>query len=312
MKVFVAGATGAIGRKLLPALAEDGHEVVGMTRSEERTGLIRELGAEPVVADVLDPEGVRAAVAAARPEVVIHQLTSIPKAVDPKRFAEQFALNNRVRREGTRNLVDAARAAGARRVVAQSIAFVYAPRGGGLRVEEDPLAVDSPEPMRETVGAVADLEQAVTGTEGIEGLVLRYGYFYGPGTSYASDGAQAELVRRRRFPVVGSGAGVFSFIHVEDGARAAVRALDHGSPGFYNVVDDDPAPVRDWLPVFADTLRAEPPRHAPALVARLIAGKYAVNLMTRSEGASNRKAKQELDLELRFPSWRRGFAEALG
>jgi nucleoside-diphosphate-sugar epimerase len=307
MRVFVAGATGAIGRKLLPLLAMGGHEVVGMTRSEERTALIRELGGEPVVADAFDAERVKTVVAEARPEVVVHELTDIPRAVDPRRFEEQFQRNNRLRREGTRNLVEAARAAGARRIVAQSIAFVYVP-AGRLHVEEDPLSVAA----GDVVAAVADLEDAVLRADGIEGVVLRYGYFYGPGTSYAPDGAQAELLRRRRFPIVGDGGGVFSFIHVDDAARATVTALDHGAPGAYNIVDDDPAPVREWLPVLADAVGARKPPRIPSFVARVLAGPYAVNMMTRSEGASNRKAKEELGLELRFPSWRRGFVEALG
>ena len=307
MKVFVAGATGAIGRRLLPLLAGDGHEVVGMTRSQERAGLIRELGAEPVIADAFDPERVEAVVSHARPDVVIHELTDIPKSIDPRQFESQFELNNRLRREGTRNLVEAARAAGARRIIAQSIAFVYVP-AGRLHTEDDPLSVDAGDVVR----AVTDLEEAVLEPQDIEGLVLRYGYFYGPGTSYASDGAQADLVRRRRFPIIGDGSGVFSFIHVDDAARATVMALERGAPGAYNIVDDDPAPVRDWLPVLADALGAKKPRRVPAFLARLLAGPYAVNMMARSEGASNHKAKQELGLELRFPSWRRGFIEALG
>jgi nucleoside-diphosphate-sugar epimerase len=306
MRVFVAGATGAIGRKLLPLLAADDHEIVGMTRSEERAAQIRDMGGEPVIGDAFDGERVKAMVSEARPEVVIHELTHIPKAIDPREFEKQFELNNRLRREGTRNLVEAARATGARRIIAQSIAFVYVP-AGRLHVEEDPLAVDAGDVVR----AVADLEEAVLGAQDIEGVVLRYGYFYGPGTSYASDGAQAELLKRRRFPIIGDGAGVFSFIHVDDAARATVNALSRGAPGAYNIVDDDPAPVRDWLPVLADVLGAKKPRRIPAFVARLMAGPYAVNMMTRSEGASNHKAKEELGLELRFPSWRRGFVEAL-
>jgi nucleoside-diphosphate-sugar epimerase len=308
MRVFVAGATGVIGRSLLPLLAREGHEVTGMTRSQERADLIRKLGGEPAVADAFDPGSLRDALEAARPEVVIHQLTDIPRSIDPKRFAEQFERNNRLRREGTRNLVEAARAAGARRVVAQSIAFVYEQRGGVLHGEEDPLALQQGDIVR----AVADLEDAVTGAEGIEGVVLRYGYFYGPGTSYASDGAQAEMVRKRRFPLVGDGSGVFSFIHVDDAAGATVRALDHGAPGIYNVVDDDPAPVRDWLPVLAEALGARRPWRVPVFVARWMGGDYAVQMMTRSEGASNERARRELGLELRYASWRRGFAEALG
>jgi nucleoside-diphosphate-sugar epimerase len=308
MRVFVAGASGVIGRSLLPQLVAAGHEVVGMTRSEEKTQLIRDLGAEPVIADAFDAEGLRKAVTEARPELVIHELTDIPRSVDPKHFAEQFARNNQLRREGTRNLVAAAQAAGARRLIAQSIAFVYRYGGGALHTEEDPLAVE----MGDVVRAVADLEAAVTGAEGIEGIVLRYGYIYGPGTSYASDGAQAEMVRKRRLPIVGNGDGVFSFVHVDDAAAATVRAIDHASPGAYNIVDDDPAPARDWLPIYAQALGAKPPRKVPVFLARWLGGEYGVRMMTRTEGASNRKAKDELGLELRYPSWRSGFAEALG
>jgi nucleoside-diphosphate-sugar epimerase len=308
MRVFVAGASGVIGKSLLPQLAARGHEVVGMTRSEQKTQLIRDLGAEPMMADAFDAERLRQVVSEARPEVVIHQLTDIPRSVDPKQFAEQFARNNQLRREGTRNLVAAAQAAGARRVIAQSIAFVYRYGGGVLHSEEDPLAVE----MGDVVAAVGDLEAAVTGAEGIEGIVLRYGYFYGPGTSYASDGSQAEMVRKRRLPIVGNGDAVFSFIHVDDAAAATVRAIDHASPGAYNVVDDEPAPVREWLPVYAQSLGAKPPRRIPLFLARWLGGEYGVRMMTRTEGASNRKAKDELGMQLRYPSWRRGFAEALG
>lgn len=308
MRVCVAGASGVIGKSLLPQLAAEGHEVVGITRSEQKTQLIRDLGAEPVIADAFDAERLRQVVIEARPEVVIHELTDIPRSVDPKRFAEQFARNNQLRREGTRNLVAAAQAAGARRLIAQSIAFVYRHGGGVLHTEADPLAVE----MGDVVRAVADLEGAVMGAEGIEGIVLRYGYFYGPGTSYASDGTQAEMVRKRRLPIVSNGDAVFSFIHVDDAAAATVRAIDHASPGAYNIVDDDPAPVREWLPVYAEALGAKKPRRIPVFVARWLGGEYGVRMMTLTEGASNRKAKDELGLQLRYPSWRRGFAEALG
>jgi nucleoside-diphosphate-sugar epimerase len=222
MRVFVAGATGVIGRALLPLLTREGHEVVGMTRSQERAALIRELGAEPAVADAFDADGLREAVAAARPEAVIHELTDIPRSIDPKRFAEQFERNNRLRREGTRNLMAAARAAGARRVVAQSIAFAYAPKGGGLRVEQDPLALDAGGPWGETVGAVAELERAVTGAGEVEGVVLRYGYFYGPGTYHPDEQAPPPAV------------------HVETAARRTVEAL--GAPSGVITVVDDPKP----------------------------------------------------------------------
>jgi nucleoside-diphosphate-sugar epimerase len=203
-------------------------------------------------------------------------------------------------------------AAGARRVVAQSVAFMYAHGGDGLHVETDPLAVDMRDPGGDTVRALAELEESVTGTEGIEGLVLRYGYFYGPSTSYAADGAQGKMLMNRRFPIVGDGSGVFSFIHVDDAAAATMRALDHGAPGIYNVVDDDPAPQRDWLPELAKAIGAPEPRRVPTWMARLVGGRYAVQMLTRAQGASNAKAKAELGLEMRYPSWRRGFSEALG
>jgi nucleoside-diphosphate-sugar epimerase len=308
VRVFVAGATGVIGRALVPLLVQAGHEVTGTTRGPERAEDIRQLGAEPVVANAFDRERLQAAVEEAGPEVVIHELTDIPRAVDPKHYAEAFERNNRLRREGTRNLVAAAQAAGARRVIAQSIAFVYRYGGGVLHGEEDPLALE----LGDIVQAVAELEEAVCGADGIEGVVLRYGYLYGAGTSYATNGSQAETVRKRRLPIVGDGDGVFSFIHVEDAAAATVRAIDHAAPGAYNIVDDDPTPVREWLPVYAEALGAKPPRHVPMFLARWMAGERAVQMMTRTEGASNAKAKAELGLELRYPSWRRGFAEALG
>jgi nucleoside-diphosphate-sugar epimerase len=292
-------------------LREAGHEVTGCTRSAERASLIRDLGAEPVVADAFDAEALKSAVVEARPEAVIHQLTSIPKAVDPKRFAEQFEVNNRLRSQGTRNLVDAAVAAGATRLIAQSIAFAYA-QTGRLHSEDDPLALDSPGPFGDTVSALVDLEQAVTQTEGIDGIVLRYGYFYGPGTSFASDGAQSELVRRRRFPLVGKSEGVFSFIHIDDAAAATVRSLDQGAPGIYNIVDDEPAEVNQWLPYLAEVLGAPRPRKVPVFLARMFGGSFGVQYMTRTEGAANEKAKRELGLGLRYPSWRQGFREALG
>jgi nucleoside-diphosphate-sugar epimerase len=245
---------------------------------------------------------------AAQPEVVIHQLTSIPKSMNPKHIVEAFETNNRLRREGTRDLVEAAKAAGARRIVAQSFGQAYAPGPAGLRVETDPLAVEQGDIVR----AISDLEQIVTQTEGIEGLALRYGFFYGPGSSYAADGAQAEAVRRRRFPVVGKGDGVHSFIHVDDAAAAAMRAMDQGSPGIYNVADDDPARVGDWVPYLAEVLGAPKPRTVPVFIARWFAGDYGVNFMTRGQGISNEKAKRELALGLRYPSWRQGFREALG
>ena len=293
MRVFLAGATGVIGRSLLPLLREGGQDVVGMTRSAERAEALRAQGAQAVVCDAFDADAVERAVVDARPEVVVHQLTDIPKAVDPRKVEKQFAGNDRLRVDGTRNLAAAAKAAGARRMVSQSIAFAYAP-GPQLRSEDDPLFLDAPEPWKRSVEAVDSLERQTLGIDGVEGVVLRYGYFYGPGSSYASDGSTAAMVRKRAFPVVGRGTAVYSFIHVDDAAAATVAALDRGSPGVYNVVDDDPAPVREWLPEYAAALGARPPRKVPRLAARIAAGRLAVYMMTGLQGATNAKARREL------------------
>jgi nucleoside-diphosphate-sugar epimerase len=312
MKVFLAGATGVIGRRLLPQLTAGGHEVTAMTRSEERAAGLRDAGATPVVCDVFDAVGVRAAMEAARPEVVIHELTDLPPNLDPRKMEEQAAGNDRIRVEGTRNLVAAAVAARARRMVAQSIAFAYAPGGSGLKTEEDPLWDAAPWPWKRSIDALHALENSVTGTEGIDGVVLRYGFFYGPGSSYAPDGHLAGEVRKRRLPVVGKGSGVFSFIHVDDAAAATVAAMERGAPGIYNVVDDEPALLRDWVPAYAQALGAKPPRRVPVWLARLLAGRYTASMATSLGGASNAKAKAQLGWEPRYPSWRQGFREARG
>jgi nucleoside-diphosphate-sugar epimerase len=312
MRVFVAGASGVIGRRLTPMLIEAGHEVTAMTRSAERAESVRRMGATPVVCDVYDSERLRAAVAEARPEVVAHELTDLPPSIDPRKAGVQLAGTNRIRTEGTRNLVDAALAGGARRMVAQSIAFAYRNTGGAVKTEEDLLYDDAPEPFGETVKALHALEETVTETAGLEGLVLRYGLFYGPGTGYASDGYYAAEVRRRRFPIVGRGTGVFSFIHVDDAASATVAAVERGLPGIYNVVDDDPAPVSEWLPHYAQVLGAKKPFRVPKLFGRIAAGRYATMLMTELRGASNERAKSELGWQPRHPSWRQGFRDALG
>jgi nucleoside-diphosphate-sugar epimerase len=311
MRVFVAGATGVIGRSLVPQLRAAGHEVVGMTRSAERAGGLAEQGAEAVICDAFDADGVERAVVEARPDVVVNQLTDIPKALNPRKIEDQFETNDRLRKEGTRNLMRAAEAAGARRLISQSIAFAYAP-GEGLRSEEDRLFTDAPGAWTRTVDAVRSLEDQTLAGQGVEGVVLRYGYFYGPGSSYAGDGSTAAMVRKRAFPIVGGGAAVYSFIHVDDAAGATVAALDRGGPGVYNVVDDDPAPVRDWLPEYAAAIGAKPPRKVPKLLARMAAGGLAVYMMTGLQGASNEKARRELGWEPRWPSWRQGFREALG
>jgi len=311
MRVFVAGATGVIGRSLVPRLVGAGHDVTGMTRSEGKVGALRDAGVVPVVCDAFDRSRLFEVVATARPEVVVHELTDIPEAVNPRKFAEQFASNDRLRSEGTRNLVDAARESGASRVIAQSIAFAYAPGGHGAKNESDALFLEAPFPFRRSVEAIATLEQTVV-RSGLDGLVLRYGWFYGPGTAFAKDGSTAERVRRRRYPIVGSGNGTFSFIQVDDAADATVAAIESGSPGIYNVVDEDPARVRDWLPMYADAIGAPPPSRVPAFVARLAAGKQSVITMTRAPGALNQKAKAELGWSPRWSTWRKGFREALG
>jgi nucleoside-diphosphate-sugar epimerase len=311
MRVFLAGGTGVIGRALVPQLRDAGHEVTAMTRFEERADKLRELGVEAVVCDAFDTDRVVLAVESARPEVVVNQLTDIPKAINPRKMAEQFTTNDRLRTEGTRNLMRGASAAGARRLISQSIAWAYAPTEG-LWTEDDRLWLEAPEPWGRSVNAVAALEEATLGARGVEGVVLRYGFFYGPGSAYASDGSTAAMVRKRAFPVVGDGTAVYSYIHVDDAAGATVAALDHGPPGAYNVVDDDPGKVREWLPEYAEAVGARPPRRVPRFLARLGAGKFAVYMMTGLQGATNAKAKRELDWQPRWASWRHGFREALG
>jgi nucleoside-diphosphate-sugar epimerase len=313
MKVLVAGATGAIGRQLVPKLVANGHEVVGMTRSEAKAGEVRALGARPAVADALDPEQVAAAVAASEPEAIIHQLTALSGDLDLRNLDRTFVMTNRLRTEGTDHLLSAARAAGVRRFLAQSFAgWPYARVGGPVKDEEAPLDADPPASARETITAIRHLERAVSEADWTEGIVLRYGGFYGPGTSAAPGGEQFEAIRRRRFPVVGGGGGVTSFIHVEDAADATVAALERGRPGFYNVVDDEPAPIGEWLPEVARLIGAKPPRRIPRWVGRLLAGEAAVVMMTELRGASNEKAKRELGWVPRRPSWRQGVAEMMG
>jgi 2-alkyl-3-oxoalkanoate reductase len=312
MRVFVAGASGVIGRRLVPMLVDAGHHVTGTTRREDRTEAIRGQGAEAVVVDVFDADRLTAAVVGAKPDVVVHELTDIPPAIDTKRYAESMAGNDRIRIEGTRNLVAAATEAGARRLVAQSIAFAYSPEGDDILDEEAPLYLDAPEPLGPTIRALASLEDRVLGASGVQGVVLRYGYFYGPGTVFASDGSTAARVRRHRFPVVGAGSGIFSFVHVDDAAAATVLALDHGEPGVYNVVDDEPSPVFEWLPFYAQVLGAKSPGTVPTWLARWAGGGRLVLLMEKLRGASNAKARAELGWTPMYRSWREGFREGLG
>jgi 2-alkyl-3-oxoalkanoate reductase len=313
MRIFVAGATGVLGRRLVPLLVEGGHQVTAMTRTAGKAAGLRAAGADPVVADALDRDAVLRAVLAARPEVVVHQLTALAGTTSFRKFDREFALTNRLRTEGTDHLLEAARAAGAGRFVAQSFAgWPFARFGGPVKTEDDPLDPDPPAQLRRTLDAIRHLEAAVCGTKGIEGVVLRYGGFYGPGTSAGGGGYMLEDLRRRRFPIVGDGAGVWSFIHIDDAATATVAAIERGAPGVYQIVDDDPAPVSEWLPALAAAIGAPPPRRVPAWVARLVAGEHAVVLMTEARGASNAKARRELGWRPAYRSWRQGFRTGLG
>jgi nucleoside-diphosphate-sugar epimerase len=308
MKVFVAGATGVMGRQLVPRLLEAGHRVTGMTRTESKREELWDLGAQPVVADALDPEQVAEAVGEAQPDVIVHELTAI-SAFDPRRFDRAFALTNRLRTEGTDHLLSAGQAVGVRRFVAQSYAaWPYARAGGPVKSEDDPLDPAPPRQMRESLAAIRHLEGAVLGADWTEGIVLRYGAFYGPGTSMSPGSEQLEMIRKRKFPVVGDGGGLWSFVHVADAAEATLAAIEHGRRGVYNVVDDDPAPVAEWLPALALQIGAPAPRRVPRLVGRLFAGEAGAVMMTEIRGASNAKAKRELGWRPAHPTWREGFA----
>jgi nucleoside-diphosphate-sugar epimerase len=311
MKVYVAGATGAIGKALVPQLLARGHDVVGQTRSPEKAGALRALGADAVVADALDAEAVRRAVLAAAPDAVVHQLTAIPPDLKSfRKLDEYFALTNRLRTEGLDILVAAAREAGAGTLVVQSFGgWPYAREGGPVKAEDAPLDPTPPKTMSKTHAAIRYLERT---TLAAGGIALRYGGFYGPNTGIEPGSRQIELIRARKFPVVGSGAGVWSFVHIDDAAAATVAAVERGGAGVYNVADDDPATVSEWLPALAETLGAKPPRHIPAWLARIAAGDAAVTMMTEIRGASNAKAKHELGWEPRYPSWREGFVSVLG
>jgi nucleoside-diphosphate-sugar epimerase len=313
MRVFLAGGTGALGKFLLPQLVAGGHEVVALARSTAKIGEIENLGANPVVADPLDRPALTAAVEKAGPEVVIHQLTALAGVTDLKNLDEAFALTNRFRTEVTDTLMAAARACGARRFIAQSFCgWPFAREGGLVKSEESPLDPKPPANFSKTLESIRHLESAVRRASGIEALALRYGFFYGPGTTIARDGAIVEQVRKRRLPIVGGGGGIWSFIHIEDAARATVAAVARGAPGIYNIVDDEPAPVSMWLPALAEAVGAEPPQNVPGWLARPMIGEGGVVMMTEVRGGSNAKAKQELDWSPVHASWRRGFVDGLG
>jgi len=312
MRIFLAGATGAIGRRLVPMLLDEGHEVTGASRSPERAAALDAAGAHGVACDALDAKAVRETLEQVRPEAVIHELTSIPAAIDPRTMERDFELNDRLRSEGTRILVDAAQAVGAQRIVAQSIAFSYRPgRAGTIHDEQDPLiaGAEAARPYARSAEAVRALEKTVLAAGGI---VLRYGYFYGPGTAIVRDGSTGEAVKARRLPVIGGGHGVWSFVHIDDAAAATVAALDRGTPASaYNIVDDAPAEAREWIPALAEALGARPPLRLPAWLARPLAGAYGVQVMTKAQGASGARARQELGWTPAHPSWREGFETGL-
>jgi nucleoside-diphosphate-sugar epimerase len=309
MRVFLLGGSGAVGRRLVPLLVTSGHQVVATTRTPAKTAGLAALGATPVIADGLDRAALAEAVAAARPDVIVHQATAIPAGLDLRHFGRSFALTSRLRSEGTDNLLAAARAAGVPRLIAQSYTgWPNARTGGPVKSEDDPLDPAPAVPMRQALAAIRHLESAVTSTPGIDGVVLRYGSLYGPGTSIGPDSGQVTaLVRQRRLPIVGGGGGIWSFTHIDDAAGATVAALDRGH-GVYNIVDDDPAPVLDWLPSLAAALGAKPPRRIPAWLARPLVGELGVAMMTTVRGSANAKARRELDWVPRYPSWRTGFS----
>jgi len=303
MRILVVGASGIIGRRLVPQLAERGHQVTGTSRSAARAGQLRSLGAEPAVLDVLDAGAVRDLVAATRPEAIIYQATALSGVSFSRNMDRAFAPTNELRTTGTDNLLAAAREAGAPKFIAQSFAPLrYAHVGGPVKDESDPLITDPPASARQMFAAMAHVDQAVTAAGGI---ALRYGGFYGEAD------AMVRAVRKRQFPLIGDGGGIMSFIHVEDAAAATVRALDAAGPAIYNITDDEPAPMREWLPALAAALGAKPPFRVPAWVGRLAMGK-TLTMMTEARGASNAKARKELNWTLRYPTWRTGFPVSYG
>ena len=313
MRIFIAGAGGAVGRRLVPLLVEAGHQVTGTTHSPRKADAVRRLGAEPVVVDAFDADGVRAAVGHAAPEVVVHQLTALSGPQDLRRFDRTFALTNRLRTEGTDILLAAARAAGTGRFVVQSFTGWTNPRvGGRVKTEEDGLDEHPTPASRETLAALRRMESTVEGAAHVKGIALRYGFLYGPGTGFAPGGDVLEMVRRRRLPLVGGGGGIWSFVHVDDAATATVAAVEGIATGVYNIVDDDPAPVSQWLPYLAETIGAQPPMRLPGWLVRPMIGEHGVSTMTQIRGSSNAKARRVLGWQPRYASWRQGFRAALG
>lgn len=312
MKVFVAGGTGALGRRLVALLVLHGYDVTAMTRSASKTELLRKLGAEPVVADGLDQDAVVKAVTQAEPEVVIHQMTGLTGVSSFKRFDDEFASTNRLRTQGLDHIMTAARAAGVRRLIAQSFGnWNYERAGGQAKTETDPFDPNPPQGMTKSMEAIRYLEAAILSDDRIEGIALRYANYYGPGAHIAENGPFLDLIRKRKLPIIGDGAGVWSHIHMDDAAAATVAAVERGAPGVYNVADDEPAPVSVWLPELARVIGAKPPRRVPVWIGRLAAGEPGVSLFTRIRGASNAKAKRELSWRPRYGTWRDGFRHGL-
>jgi 2-alkyl-3-oxoalkanoate reductase len=313
MRVFVAGNTGAIGKVLVPQLVEKGHEVVALVRDDRKAEALLAVGAKVAVADALNKEELTAAIRKAEPEVIIHQLTSLAHAGNLKKFDEEFVLTNRFRTDVTDTLLAAARMVRTRRFIAQSFCgWPFAREGGPVKAEEDPLDPNPPTSFAKTLAAIRYLEDTVQKTVELQTLALRYGPFYGSGTGIAKDGPVVELVRKRMLPIVGDGDGIWSFIHIHNAAGATVAAISNGSPGIYNVVDDEPAPVTTWLPALAVAVGAKPPYRVPTWLGKLAIGEGGVSMMTQIRGGSNAKAKRELGWKLNYPSWRRGFVEGLG
>ncbi len=314
MRVFVAGTTGVVGKILVPLLLESGHEVVALSRTSQKANELEALGAKVAVADALDKNGVTAAIRMAEPEVIIHQLTALAGVGGNfKKFDEDFALTNRFRTEVTDTMLAAARLVGARRFIAQSFCgWPFAREAGPVKNEEDPLDPSPPASFSKTLTAIRYLEEAVRRATDLAALALRYGIFYGPGTAIAKDGSIVKLIRKRRIPIVGDGAGIWSFVHIQDVARATVAAVSRGAPGIYNIVDDEPAAVSTWLPFLADAVDAKPPRRVPVWLGKLAIGDGGVSIMTKVRGGSNAKAKRELGWQPTYRSWRRGFLEGLG
>lgn len=308
MRVLIAGAGGVIGLALTERLVADGHTVIGLTRSPDRGRAIRAAGGETILCDVLLERQAAEAMAKAAPDAVIHELSNLPPQLDPKQLRAQLAPTNRLRREGTRNLIAAARAVGVPRLMAQSIAFAYAPTGDWVKTESAPLAHDAPPPQDEVVSAVADLERQVLEADGV---VLRYGNLYGPHTYFGARGAYAKLAEKRQLPIVGAAEGRWSFIHTRDAADATAAALEHATTGVYNIVDDEPAAAAQWIPVFAQALGAKKPHKLPAAIGARLLGPFAADMMLHQRGASNAKARAQLAWEPSYPSWREGFAAAI-